>query len=67
MERALELCDGNYYIVDATVGNAGNEETNVVANAVVPELTNVEVIAYEENPTSADWSVYAYAVCAAAA
>jgi len=53
-----------YYIVGGTVGNGGNQETNVVANAVVPELTNVEVIAYEENPTNADWSVYAYAVCA---
>ncbi len=55
-----------YYVVGAKVGSPGNEETNVVVDAVVPELTNVEVIAYEENPTSADWSVWAYAVCAAA-
>jgi hypothetical protein len=47
-------------------GPGGNEEADVVVDAVVPELTNVEVIAYEENPTSADWPVWAYAVCAAA-
>jgi hypothetical protein len=54
-----------YFVEGAKIGSPGNQETNVVVDALVPELTNVEAIAYEENPTSADWSVWAYAVCAA--
>lgn len=47
-------------------GSSGNEETDVVVDQVAPLRTNVEVVASEETHTSANWSVWAIAVCAQA-
>jgi hypothetical protein len=37
-----------------------------VIDAITPSINYVEVIAVEEEPTSANWSVTAHAVCATA-
>jgi hypothetical protein len=44
--------------------NDAGKETDVVVDEVSPSNTNVEVTAIEEIRTGADWSVYAFAVCA---
>jgi hypothetical protein len=44
--------------------NDSGKETEVVVDEVSPFSTNVEVTAIEETRTGADWSVYAFAVCA---
>jgi len=44
--------------------NDSGKETDIVVDAVTPESTNVEVTAIEETRNGADWSVYAFAVCA---
>jgi hypothetical protein len=36
----------------------------VVITYIIPSFTTVQVAAYEEAPTSADWSVRAVAKCA---
>ncbi len=44
--------------------NDAGKETDVVVDEVSPSNTNVEVTAIEETRTGANWSVYAFAVCA---
>ena len=46
--------------------NDPGKETDVVVDEVTPLKTNVEVTAIEETRNGADWSVYAFAVCAQA-
>jgi hypothetical protein len=53
-------------IFGAKPGDPPTEQTNVVIDAIIPFSTSVTVDAYEEQSTSANWSVTAYAICATA-
>ncbi len=45
-------------------GSFPNQQTDVVVNQVFPSDTTVTLDAFEEEPTSANWSVTAVAICA---
>jgi Tol biopolymer transport system component len=45
-------------------GSLPNGQTDVVINTLLPSSTFVAVEAYEEEPTSINWHVTAYAMCA---
>jgi hypothetical protein len=47
-------------------GDSPNQETDVVMDFVIPGSTSVIAAAYEDEPTSANWSVKAIAICATA-
>ena len=47
-------------------GDLPNQQTDVVIDEISPFSRSVQVVAYEEQSTSADWSVTAYAICATA-
>lgn len=53
-------------ILSGKTGSFPNQQTDVVIDQVFPGGTAVFVTAYEETPTSASWSVAAFAVCAKA-
>jgi hypothetical protein len=55
-----------YDIAGGIDGSYPNLEHNIVIDAITPSINYVEVIAVEEEPTSANWSVTAHAVCATA-
>ncbi|HEX6709534.1 MAG TPA: hypothetical protein VF068_04320 [Rubrobacter sp.] len=45
-------------------GTSPNQQTDVMMDFVIPGSTSVTAAAYEDEPTSADWSVKAIAICA---
>jgi hypothetical protein len=45
-------------------GSFPNEEVDVVVDQVIPFTSSVSVQAYEDEPTNANWSVKAIAICA---
>lgn len=47
-------------------GTSPNQETDVMMDFVIPGSTSVTAAAYEDEPTSANWSVKAIAICATA-
>lgn len=47
-------------------GVSPDAETDVVIDWISPDSTDVKVVAYEEEPTDAGWSVQAVATCATA-
>ena len=47
-------------------GASPNQETDVMMDFVIPGSTSVTAAAYEDEPTSANWSVKAIAICATA-
>ena len=47
-----------------TSGSSPNAEADVVINKITSSFTTVTVTAYEDEPTSANWSVDAHAICA---
>ena len=53
-----------YDVVGAKTGIFPDQLTDVVADEVVPVDRTVTVRAYEQEPTNADWSVTAIALCA---
>lgn len=55
-----------YDIVGGKSGASPNQETDVVVEQITPFSSSVPVTAFEEEPTSADWSVIAIAICATA-
>jgi hypothetical protein len=62
------LVGTGYTVNGGSSGTPGNEVTDVVVNSVFPAFSSSQVFidAYEEDPTSANWSVTAYAICATA-
>ena len=47
-------------------GNSPDQETDLMMDFVIPGSTSVTVAAYEDEATSASWSVKAIAICATA-
>jgi hypothetical protein len=62
------LVGTGYNVNGGSSGAPGNEVTDVVVNSVFPSFSSSQVFvdAYEEEPTSANWSVQAIAICATA-
>jgi len=72
-KTAVASCPSEKVVVgtgyDISGGKSGfspNDETDVVIDEIVPVSTAVFVDAVEEEPTSANWSVRATAICATA-
>ncbi len=72
-KTAIALCPTGKVVVGTGFNIAGGKTgdnpqflTDVVMDEVSPSSTSVLVDAYEEEPTSANWSVTAYAICAKA-
>jgi hypothetical protein len=55
-----------YNISGGKSGFSPNEVTDIVITEITPFSRFVDVLAYEEEPTSANWFVTATAICATA-
>ena len=55
-----------YDTTGAKRGTAPNTQTDIVIDSVKAFSTSVTVEAFEEEPTSANWDVAAFAICATA-
>ena len=60
------LVGTGFDIFGAKSGTSPNQETDVMMDFVIPGSTSVTAAAYEDEPTSANWSVKAIAICATA-
>ncbi len=60
------LVGTGYTITGGKSGVSPNAETDVVVNEIEPSPFGVSLEAIEEEPTSANWSVSAHAICARA-
>jgi hypothetical protein len=60
------LVGTGFDIFGAKSGTSPNQETDVMIDFVIPGSTSVTAAAYEDEPTSANWSVKAIAICATA-
>jgi hypothetical protein len=58
------LVGTGYDLNEAKSGDAPDATTDIVVDAITPFSDIVQVTAYEEDATSANWSVSAYAICA---
>jgi hypothetical protein len=60
------LVGTGFDIFGAKSGTSPNQESDVMMDFVIPGSTSVTAAAYEDEPTSANWSVKAIAICAMA-
>ena len=60
------LVGTGFDIFGAKSGTSPNQETDVMMDFVIPGSTSVTAAAYEDEPTNANWSVKAIAICATA-
>lgn len=72
-KQATAICPSGKVVVgtgfDVFGGKSGtspNQETDVMMDFVIPGSTSVTAAAYEDEATSANWSVKAIAICASA-